>query len=84
MHHWEERQRQRLHHNMIEQAKPTIKRYSKSREKGNLSGSRAKGSHQSITTNVNMPFRQVLAIFKLLKYEELLGEYGFPSKIKEK
>ena len=31
-----------------------------------------------------MPFRQVLLIFKLQKYEELLTEYGFPYNIREK
>ena len=31
-----------------------------------------------------MPFRQVLGIFKLTKYQELLEEYGFPAKIKDK
>ena len=31
-----------------------------------------------------MPFKQVLAIFKLLKYEDLLVEQGFPQRIKEK
>lgn len=83
MQHWEERQRQRLHYNMIEHAKPTIRRYSRSREKNNLSSSRAKVHSQPINT-INMPFRQVLTIFKLNKYMDLLTEHGFPSKIKDK
>ena len=65
---------------MIEQARPTIKRYSHSREKGTINTSRSKCN----PTNINMPFKQVLAIFKLHKYEDLLIEYGFPQKVKDK
>jgi hypothetical protein len=61
MHRWEEQQRQRAHYYMIEQAKPTIKRYSRSRDRGNLAPSRLK----NITANVNLPFRQVLSLFQL-------------------
>ena len=31
-----------------------------------------------------MPFKQVLNIFKLQHYEDLLVEHGFPQKIKER
>jgi hypothetical protein len=50
---------------MIEHARPTIRRYSKSREKGTLTSSRSKCN----SNNINMPFKQVLNIFKLHKYE---------------
>jgi hypothetical protein len=65
---------------MVEQAKPTIKRYSGSREKPTLSASRARSS----LTSINMPFRQVLSLFQLQQYESLLQQHGFPSKIKDK
>lgn len=63
---------------MVEQAKPTIKRYSKSREKPNLSSSRNNGN------TMNLPFQQVLTILQLQKYESLLISYGFPERIKDK
>ena len=65
---------------MIEQAKPTIRRYS--REKATLTSSRTK--YQSSSASINLPFKQVLNIFKLQHYEDLLVEHGFPEKIKEK
>ena len=68
MQRWEERQRQKAHGIMVNQAKPTIKRYSRSREKQGLNQSRS----NSIHAHINMPFRQVLTMFKLQKYEQLL------------
>jgi hypothetical protein len=64
---------------MVEQAKPTIKRYSKSREKPNLSSSRSNNAN-----TMNLPFQQVLTILQLQKYESLLISYGFPERIKDK
>ena len=65
---------------MVNQAKPTIKRYSRSREKQGLNQSRS----NSIHAHINLPFRQVLSMFKLQKYEQMLLSEGFPEKIKEK
>lgn len=41
-------------------------------------------SSRSNSNNINLPFRQVLSVLQLQRYESLLLSYGFPERIKEK